>query len=53
MDDLTYSLVQLCRRNRDGSYSTQRGRESTLRLVAGQLREMGFKQMTAKSLKEK
>jgi hypothetical protein len=53
MDDLTYSLVQLCRRNRDGSFSTQRGRASTLRLVAGQLREMGFKQMTAKSLKEK
>lgn len=53
MDDLTFSLVQLCRRNRDGGYSTQRGRESTLRLIARQLREMGHKQMTAKSLKEK
>ena len=41
MDDLTYSLVQLCRRNRDGGYNTQRGRESTLRLIARQLREMG------------
>lgn len=53
MDDLTFSLVQLCRRNRDGGYSTQRGRESTLRLIARQLREMGHMQMTAKSLKEK
>jgi len=53
MDDLTYSLVQLCRRNRDGGYNTQRGRESTLRLIARQLREMGHQQMTARSLKEK
>ncbi len=53
MDDLTFSLVQLCRRNRDGGYSTQRGRESTRKLIARQLREMGHRQMTAKSLKEK
>ena len=32
MRDLNYALKQLCRRNRDGSYATQRDRERVIRL---------------------
>jgi hypothetical protein len=53
MDDLTYTLRQLCHRNRDGSYTTQADRMRSLTLVARQLREAGFRQMTASSLKGK
>ena len=53
MDDLTYTLQQLCQRNRDGSHATQAGRMNSLRLVARQLREAGFRQMKASSLKGK
>jgi len=42
MDDLTYSLRQLCQRNRDGSYTTQADRMRSLSLAARQLREAGF-----------
>lgn len=51
MDDLTYTLRQLCRRNRDGSHTTQADRMRSLTLAAQQLREAGFRQMTASSLK--
>ncbi|MFT3719292.1 phage integrase N-terminal domain-containing protein [Pseudorhodoferax sp.] len=51
MDDLTYTLRQLCHRNRDGSHTTQADRMRSLTLVARQLRETGFRQMTASSLK--
>jgi hypothetical protein len=50
MDDLTYELRLLCRRNRDGSHATQRDRLRTLTLVARQLREEGFRNMRASSL---
>ena len=53
MDDLTYSLRQLCQRNRDGSYTTQADRMRSLSLAARQLREAGFRQMKASSLKGK
>ncbi|MFA5633513.1 MAG: phage integrase N-terminal domain-containing protein, partial [Porticoccaceae bacterium] len=53
MDDLTYTLRQLCQRNRDGSHNTQADRQRSLSLAARQLREAGFRQMRATSLKGK
>ena len=53
MDDLTYALQQLCRRNRDGSFTTQTDRLRGLTLVARQLNEAGFRRMRATSLKDK
>ena len=53
MRDLNYQLKQLCRRNRDGSYTTQRDRERNLTLIADQLHALGFFRMTAHSLKAK
>ncbi|WKN22038.1 phage integrase N-terminal domain-containing protein [Azotobacter vinelandii] len=53
MDDLTYTLRQLCQRNRDGSHATQADRQRSLSLAARQLREAGFRQMRATSLKGK
>lgn len=53
MDDLTYTLRQLCLRNRDGSHATQADRQRSLSLAARQLRESGFRQMRATSLKGK
>jgi hypothetical protein len=53
MDDLTYTLRQLCLRNRDGSFTTQADRQCSLTLAARQLREAGFCQMRASSLKGK
>jgi site-specific recombinase XerC len=53
MDDLIYTLRQLCQRNRDGSFATQADRQRSLVLMARQLREAGFRQMRALSLKGK
>jgi integrase-like protein len=53
MRDLNYELKLLCRRNRDGSYATQRDRERALSTFANQLHELGFRHMTAASLKPK
>lgn len=53
MDDLTYTLRELCLRNRDGSRATQVDRQRTLTLVSRQLREAGFRQMRATALKGK
>lgn len=53
MDDLTYTLRQLCQRNRDGSHATQADRLRALTLVSRQLSEAGFRQMRASSLKGK
>lgn len=53
MDDLTYTLRLLCKRNRDGSHATQADRQRSLNLAARQLREAGFRQMRATSLKGK
>lgn len=51
MDELTYTLRALCSRNRDGSRATQKDRQRTLMLASRQLREAGFWQMRATSLK--
>jgi hypothetical protein len=51
MDDLSYTLRQLCLRNRDGGFATQADRQRSLALMARQLREAGFRQMRATSLK--
>ncbi len=53
MGNLNYQLKQLCRRNRDGSYTTQRDREYYLTLIADQLHALGFHHMTVHSLKAK
>ncbi|MCL2657380.1 MAG: integrase domain-containing protein [Betaproteobacteria bacterium] len=53
MDDLTFTLRQLCQRNRDGSHATQADRIRSLTLAARQLGEVGFRQMRATSLKGK
>jgi site-specific recombinase XerC len=51
--DLNYELKQLCQRNCDGSYATRYARERILTMVANQLHDMGFRRMTAASLKPK
>jgi site-specific recombinase XerC len=53
MKNLIYSLRQICRHNRDGSFKTQSDRERMLILIGKQLDEMGFKMDTAGSLKTK
>ncbi|EIK53160.1 integrase [Stutzerimonas stutzeri TS44] len=53
MDDLIYTLRQLCHRNRDGSHNTQADRMRSLTLSGRQLLEAGFRQMKASSLKGK
>ncbi len=53
MRDLNYELKQLCHRNRDGSYATQRDRERVLDRIANQLHELGIRHMGAASLKPK
>ena len=42
MHDLNYGLKQMCRRNRDGSFSTQVRRARELDLCARQIRELGY-----------
>jgi hypothetical protein len=53
MKPLNHELKQMCRRNRDGSYATQRDRERMLDLMANQLLEGGFRHLAATSLKPK
>lgn len=53
MRDLNYQLKTLCQRNRDGSYATQQIRERLLSLIAEQLHALGFRGMSAQSLKPK
>ena len=53
MRNLNYQLKQLCRQNRDGSYSTQSKRAHHLMLIANQLHALGFHGMNAGSLKPK
>ena len=53
MRNLNYQLKQLCRQNRDGSYSTQSKRAHHLMLIANQLHVLGFQGMSASSLKPK
>ena len=53
MKDLNYQLMNLCKANRDGSFSTQATRRRILDRIANQLHELGYKHMQAKSLKPK
>ncbi|MFT3967868.1 MAG: integrase domain-containing protein [Sphingobium sp.] len=53
MDDLTYELKQLCRRNKDGAAMTQAQRMGSLAAIARQLKQTGFRNMRASSLKGK
>jgi len=46
-------LKELCKANRDGSFSTQATRKSILNRIANQLHELGYRRMKAKSLKPK
>lgn len=53
MDDLTYHLLTLARRNEDGSFKTQANRRHMLKLFARDLRKGGFRLLSAGSLKPK
>lgn len=53
MDKLTYELRGLCLRNKDGSHAIQAERRQTLKLISQQLKNGGYKQMQAGSLKSK
>lgn len=53
MDKLQWDFQQLCKRNPDGSFSTRAARSRTLDLCARQLKDLGFRQMRAHSLKPK
>jgi hypothetical protein len=51
MRNLTFDLMQLCRRNKDGSEGTRAERRKTLRLMSDQLAMLGYKKMRAHDLK--
>jgi len=53
MDKLQWDLMQLCKRNRDGSFSTRAARERILDLAARELAALGYVDMRARSLKPK
>ena len=53
MDKLQWDLKQLCKRNRDGSFSTQAARWRILDLAARELVALGYADMRAQSLKPK
>lgn len=53
MRDLNYQLKQLGRNNRDGSFATQAKRAWLLSQIASQLHQLGFRGMSARSLKPK
>ena len=53
MKDLNYQLMELCRDNRDGGFSTQATRSRILDLAANQLHALGYRHMRTTSLKPK
>ncbi len=53
MNKLNYELKLMCKRNRDGSFATQHDRARHLRQTAKQLTQLGYKHMSASSLKPK
>lgn len=53
MRDLNYQLKCLCQLNREGSYATQSNRERMLTLMADQLHALGYRGLSANSLKPK
>lgn len=53
MRDLNYQLKQLGEKNRDGSRATQAKRAYLLSQIANQLHELGYRGLSARSLKPK
>ena len=53
MHDLNYDLKNICKRNRDGSRSTQANRHKRLQQMADDLHALGYRHMRARSLKPK
>jgi site-specific recombinase XerC len=53
LKDLNYQLKRLSQRNRDGSFATRAARERMLSLIAHQLHELGYRRLSADSLKPK
>jgi len=51
MHDITYSLCQLTKHNRDGSFKTQADRLDMLTLIGNQLHTFGYTQLKAQGLK--
>ena len=51
MDKLTWDLRQICNRNKDSAFGTQAARRRSLDLMARELRELGFHNLRAGSLK--
>ena len=49
MKDLNYTLMKLCKANRDGSHSTQATRRRILDRIANQLHVLGYQNMQANS----
>jgi len=45
MDKLTFELRNICKQNKDGSYATQADRFLQLRLIASQLKSLGYRNM--------
>ncbi len=53
MRDLNYQLKQICHRNKDGNFTTQRDRERLLTQISDQLHALGYHHMSMQSLKPK
>lgn len=53
MDALTFDLKNLCRRCNEGSFATQANRDDMLRLVARDIKALGYHLPGARSLKPK
>jgi hypothetical protein len=53
MHDLNYALAQLCKRNHDGSFTTQANRKAILNQIGNQLHDMGYRHLHAGNLKPK
>ena len=53
MKQLNFELKNMCSQNRDGSHATQANRHEMLQQIAGELDRLGFKRMSASSLKHK
>jgi site-specific recombinase XerC len=53
MKQLNYELKQLCKRNKDGSYTTQSNRERALTQIANQLHDLGYRNLGVQGIKPK
>ena len=53
MRNLNYQLKKLGRNNRDGSFATQAKRAFLLSQIANQLHDLGYRGMSARSMKPK